>query len=128
LALLASLLLPAQTGLGATEERMLAARERMLERLPEINHLWNRGLTGESSEGFVVSRSTLREAENELIEDENRDRMILYRFIAEETGADHLEVGRKRAELIAAMAKRGLWIQTPSGEWIRTQSRFSTGN
>lgn len=105
--------------LGSSEEEMEAARERILERLPEMENLWNRGLTGESNEGFVAARSSLNRSQIAMIQDENRDRLTLYSYVAARTGADLFAVGRERAILISKMAKNGLWIQEGDGDWKR---------
>jgi len=100
-------------------EAMREAREDILERLPEMDNLWNRGLTGESNEGFVVARSALNRTQISLIQEENRDRAILYSYIGEKTGTDMFSVGRERAIQISQMAKNGLWIQNGKGKWVR---------
>jgi len=98
---------------------MEKARSQMIERLPEIENLWNRGLTGESNEGLVAARSTLTQDQTALIQAENRDRAILYAYVANRAGSDVFTVARERARQIRLMGKDRLWIQTPSGEWIR---------
>ena len=67
---------------------MEAARDRIIERLPEMENLWNRGLTGESNEGFVVARSSLGRTQIELVQAENRDRPLLYRPVWKERCPD----------------------------------------
>ncbi len=108
---------PSEAATGA--EAMREAREAILERLPEMDNLWNRGLTGESNEGFVVARSSLNRTQISLIQEENRDRAILYSHIAEKTETDMFSVGRERAIQISRMAKNGLWIQNEKGKWVR---------
>ena len=98
---------------------MRDARDNILERLPEMDNLWNRGLTGESNEGFVVARSSLNRTQISLIQAENRDRAILYTYVAEKTGSGMFSVGRERAIQISRMTKNGLWIQNEKGNWIR---------
>jgi len=100
-------------------EEMRDARNRILERLPQTENLWNRGLTGENNEGYVTVRSSLRSDQVSLIQSENRDRLILYTYVGEKTGTSHLRVGRERAIEIAKKAKDGLWVQEPNGDWIR---------
>ncbi|MEM0966538.1 MAG: DUF1318 domain-containing protein [Verrucomicrobiota bacterium] len=113
-------LLVVSSSLSATDlESMLEARERIIERLPETENLWNRGLTGESNEGFVAARSSLRRDQITLIEEENRDRSILYEYISNKTGTQMLAVGRERSIMIARMAKNGLWVQALNGDWER---------
>ncbi|MBC2600265.1 DUF1318 domain-containing protein [Puniceicoccus vermicola] len=104
---------------AASAQDMRDARERIIERLPELENLWNRGLTGESNEGYIVARSSLNSTQIGWIQAENRDRVILYSYVAERTGSDLFEVSRERAALIAEMAKGGLWIQDDFGNWKR---------
>ncbi len=104
---------------AVTSDEMEKARDRIIERLPEMGNLWNRGLTGESNEGFVVARSSLRSDQIAMMQNENRDRLILYSYIAEKTGAKLAEVFKVRAKRIAEMAHGGLWVQTPDGHWKR---------
>ncbi|MFP4351759.1 MAG: DUF1318 domain-containing protein [Puniceicoccaceae bacterium] len=118
LLVLCPLLLPPEAA-AANRQAMREAREAILERLPETENLWNRGLTGESNEGFVVARSALSSTQISLIQEENRDRAILYTYVAEKTGTDLFSVGRERAILIGRMAGNGLWIQNEKGRWVR---------
>jgi uncharacterized protein YdbL (DUF1318 family) len=104
---------------AASAEDMRDARERIIERLPEMENLWNRGLTGENNEGYVAARSSLNSEQIRWIQAENRDRMILYNYVAQDTGSDLFRVSRERAIQVAKMAKSGLWIQKDSGDWAR---------
>lgn len=112
-------LLSTAASFAASLEDMRNARDRILERLPEIENLWNRGLTVETNEGFVSARSSLNRTQIQLIQQENRDRSTLYSYIARKTGTDLFQVSRERALQIAEMAKNGLWIQADNGDWKR---------
>tara|TARA_R100000027_G_scaffold27984_1_gene20246 strand:+ start:281 stop:658 length:378 start_codon:yes stop_codon:yes gene_type:complete len=98
---------------------MRDAQNSIIQRLPEIENLWNRGLTGENNEGFVAARSSLNSTQIALIQQENRDRIVLYNFVADKTGSDLFQVSRERAAQVAKMAKKGLWIQKTNGDWVR---------
>jgi len=104
---------------AVSAEEMQEARERIVDRLPETENLWNRGLTGENNEGYVTARSSLNSEQIRLVQAENRDRLLLYTYIASKTGSSHIQIGRIRAEEVAKMAKNGLWIQEPAGNWAR---------
>jgi len=104
---------------STTPETMRDARDRMIERLPDMENLWNRGLTGESNEGFVSARSSLNQTQIGMIQSENRDRALLFSFVAEKTGTDMFLVGRERAIQVYKMAKDRLWVQESDGRWVR---------
>ncbi len=95
---------------------------RSVERLPNIDNLWNRGLTDENNEGYVTARSSLNSTEMAWVQEENRDRQTLYAYIAHKTGAAQTEAGRLRAIQMTEMAKSGLWVQTEAGKWTRKKS------
>jgi len=104
---------------AASAQDMRDARERMIERLPEMENLWNRGLTGENRDGYVTARSSLKSSQIGMIQAENRDRLVLYTYIGEKTGTDHFQVASERAAMVMDMAKSGLWVQKDNGDWIR---------
>ena len=52
-----------------------------------------------------------------MVSDENADRAEVYAAIAAQTGSTTDEVGRLRASKIAAVSKRGVWVQSPDGNW-----------
>jgi len=54
-----------------------------------------------------------------VVADENRDREAVYAFIARETGASAVSVGRARAKQIATNSRPGVWVQDESGAWLK---------
>jgi uncharacterized protein YdbL (DUF1318 family) len=91
-------------------------RARMVQRLAQVDDLKAKGTVGENNRGFLEVRGSGSDAER-LVNDENRDREVVYALIARETGASADSVGRARAKQIAASSKPGVWIQDESGAW-----------
>lgn len=93
-------------------------RQRMVDRLPELDRLKAAGVIGETNVGFVELRTTKMEAA-EVTKAENEDRKVVYAAIARQTGASAYEVARARARQIAAASAAGVWLQNDDGEWYR---------
>lgn len=91
-------------------------RQRMAQRLPQIDELKAAGALGESNRGYLEVREAQGNAAA-LAADENRDREAVYVLIARETGTSAEAVGRARAKQIAAQSKSGVWVQDDSGAW-----------
>jgi uncharacterized protein len=107
-------------GLGAAvvhAEDRGAVLARMEQRLGAIDALKERKLIGENNRGYVEARGTLTASDEKTVSDENSDRRAVYSSIAAETGSTPEQVGRLRAQKIAANTKRGVWIQAPDGQW-----------
>jgi uncharacterized protein YdbL (DUF1318 family) len=92
-------------------------RERMEKRLPAVNALKNRQVVGETNRGFLEVRGGVQADDQQVVAEENSDRRKVYAALAKQTGSTVDEVGRKRAEQVAGIARRGHWIQSPAGEW-----------
>ena len=100
------------------EDPVKAAKARMVKRLDVILDLKQKGIVGENNRGYLTA---LRKGEQfrALIEAENRDRRIIYEYIARTNGVDLETVERLRAKQIRKRALKGHWIQTPDGKWIK---------
>ncbi len=112
----------AAAGFGAASvqaQDLGAVRARMEQRQGSIDALRDRHAVGENNRGFVDPRGPINPDEQRMISDENSDRRAVYVALAEQTRTDPDTVGRKRAQQIAERSKRGVWIQTPTGEWIQ---------
>ena len=101
--------------LGAQEAPALKAR--MEARLPAIDALKTRGIAGENTRGFLDVRGTASLSEQKIISDENGDRREVYGLVGAQTGWEIDAVGRRRAQYLATQTKRGIWVQSPAGEW-----------
>jgi len=95
-----------------------AIKERMRKRLPVITNMKNQGLIGENNRGFLEYRSSDR-PNQQVVNDENADRLTVYQMIAEKTGSTPELVGKQRAVQIAERSPKGHWIQAPEGRWYR---------
>lgn len=114
--LAACLALCALTLTVSAAESAAAIRQRMEQRLPQLDDLKARGAIGENNRGFVEVRAAAGNAAT-LVADENRDREAVYALIAQQTGATAESVGRARAKQIAANARSGVWVQDEGGAW-----------
>ena len=106
-------------GQSASASPASELKERMKERLPKIESLWKADKIGEGNKGFLVARVKLATDEEKLIAAENADRRIVYTAIARSTGETPEKVGVQRAIQIAARAGKGLWLQSPNGDWYK---------
>jgi len=111
---MAAAVLPA-TALAAEADAALKAR--MEKRQPEIRALMNKQQIGENNRGYVEVRGSAAHEVQQVVADENSDRLKLYTALAAETGEKVEEIGRQRAADAALQARRGHWIQDRSGDW-----------
>ena len=98
-------------------EDLGAVRARMEQRLPQIDTLKAQEVLGENNRGFLEERKSGIAGAGSVVADENRDREAVYAFIARETGASAVSVGRARAKQIATNSRPGVWVQDESGAW-----------
>jgi hypothetical protein len=91
-------------------------KEQMAARIPAINALKDQGIVGENNMGFLEYR-TAEKPQNELVNDENRDRNVVYEEIGKSQKAPAKLVGQRRAKMIAESGKASHWYQRPNGEW-----------
>ncbi|MBL9201415.1 MAG: YdbL family protein [Opitutaceae bacterium] len=112
--------LAAGTTAGRAED-LNAVRARITQRLDAVNALKDRLVAGESNQGFLEMRGSASAADQKLIADENTDRRTVYAALAAKTGATPEVVGRQRAQQLAQIARRGVWIQDASGAWRRKE-------
>lgn len=90
-------------------------KNRMLERLPEINQLKESGVIGEKSDGFLGFVSGA--ADTAVVAAENDDRRKVYTAIARQQGVSPDIVGNRRALQISQKAEPGTWLQDSNGTW-----------
>ncbi len=93
-------------------------KERMRKRLPVILKMKSQGLIGENNRGFLEYRSGKR-PNQQVVNNENADRLTVYQMIAKKTGSTPELVGKQRAVQIAKRARKGDWLQAPEGRWYR---------
>lgn len=97
---------------------MAAAQARIQGRQAEVAALKEKGALGENNRGFLELRDAAAGA-GQVVQQENRDREILYGVVAKRTNTSVEDVGRQRAKSIAAASKPGVWLQRESGEWYQ---------
>lgn len=113
------ILLAVGLGLPAVSaQNMDAVRQRMVERLPQIDAQKVAGTLGENNGGYLTVRESSTAA-GALAAAENQDRRLVYAEIARRTGATGEAVGQARARQIVAQSAPGIWLQRPDGEWYR---------
>jgi hypothetical protein len=112
----ACLALCALTLTVSAAESAAVIRQRMEQRLPQIDELKAKGAIGENNRGLLEVREAAAGADL-VVSAENTDRAAVYALIAQQTGATSDSVGKARAKQIAASAKSGVWVQDESGAW-----------
>ena len=98
-----------------------AVKARMSQRLGSVDSLKERKLVGENNRGYLEARGSLTPSEEQVVSSENADRREVYGAIAASTGASMEQVGRQRAQMIASSSKRGVWVQSPDGQWAQKE-------
>ena len=93
-------------------------KERMKNRLPQIVELKKKGIIGEDNLGFLQFVGTVKEKED-IVKDENNDRLKVYEAIAKQQGTSAEAVGKRRAIQIAEKADAGEWLQDEKGLWYQ---------
>lgn len=94
-------------------------KERMKQRRPALEHMWQSGIIGENAKGYVEARGTLAPDQTRTINAENNDRKKVYSSIAQSTKSTPEKVGQQRAAQIAKRAAKGLWLQSAQGNWYK---------
>lgn len=93
-------------------------KQRMLDRIPAINTLKDKGLIGENNKGYLEYRSGSK-PQQQLVSAENKDRKTVYGAIAKSQKVDLGLVGQRRAQQISAKGAKGHWFQKPDGSWYK---------
>jgi len=105
-----------------------ALRKRFEDRLNDINRLKNRGVAGETSEGYIeaLDQRLLGKDERALIDDENKDRKSLYALIAERVDDDKDRrkvpprvVAERNAKRKFENARADEYLKIDEGRWIQ---------
>lgn len=95
---------------------------RMKERYPILTDLKEKGKIGETHLGFVELvdlKSEKDVAIQNIVNDENKDREMLYKIIAEQAGANPKLVGRQNAFRIFQKAGDDEFFKGADGIWHR---------
>jgi len=93
-------------------------KKRMIERLPTIRALKDKGLVGENNKGYLEFVGS-RQENADVVEAENKDRKKVYEAIAKQQGTTVELVGKHRAIQIANKAQAGVLLQDANGKWYK---------
>ena len=96
-------------------------KKNMAERKPKIETLKKAGTVGENKDGYLeaMKDAKLEDADKKLLEDENKDRKVVYAAIAKKEGSTVDKVGELRAKQIRSKANEGDFIQGEDGKWVK---------
>lgn len=117
LAALFALVLSPQVAQAQNDEN--AIKQRILQRVSAVDSLKIEGLVGENNKGLLEQRAMLAPPQTKTMNEENADRKALYAILAKRLGLSVTVVGQGRAESIRKKSASGVWIQEPSGKWIK---------
>ena len=92
-------------------------KERMAGRIPAITSLKDSGVVGENNKGYLEFRAAKKS--EKIVQDENKDRGVVYKAIAKKQGVSSDLVGKRRAKMIAQKGKAGQWFQKIDGSWYK---------
>ena len=107
-------------GLLITDGHASAAeiKQRMIDRLPVIKALKDKGIVGENNQGYLEFIGKKKEKED-VVAAENSDRKQVYEAIAKQQSTTVEVVGKHRAVQIADKAQPGEWLQDANGKWYQ---------
>ena len=96
-------------------------KKNMVERKPKIDALKKAGSIGENKAGYLeaMKDAKLEDADKKLLEDENKDRKVIYAAVAKKEGSTVDHVGEIRAKQIRSKAAEGEFIQGEDGKWVK---------
>ncbi|MBC2606151.1 DUF1318 domain-containing protein [Pelagicoccus albus] len=94
-----------------------AIKQRLIERVAQVDALKLEGKVGENNKGLLEQRAMLKPAETQLMNSENADRRALYTIVGQKLGLTATLVGQGRAEDLRAKSASGVWVQAPDGTW-----------
>ncbi|HIG26483.1 MAG TPA: DUF1318 domain-containing protein [Verrucomicrobiales bacterium] len=95
-------------------------KKRMKANLPKIEVLKKQGRVGENNKGYIEGiDKKLSKKEIELLELENKDRKLIYEYLARKTKTTVLKVTQTRVAQIRKRSAPGLWLQDGKGKWFK---------
>ena len=103
-------------------------KKNMADRKPKIEALKKAGTIGENKAGYLeaMKDAKLEDADKKLLEDENKDRKVVYAAIAKKEGSTVDKVGELRAKQIRSKAAEGEFIQGEDGKWVKAPKPAAT--
>ncbi len=91
---------------------------RMKQRLPVISDLKAKGVVGESNRGYL-GFVTGQKDKADVVAAENKDRKTIYNHIAKQQNVSLELVEKRRAQILTDRTKKGRFIQSDAGAWIK---------
>ena len=86
-------------------------------RYAELTSLEASGVIGENSAGLVVVRNSSGSSAEKIVNEENADRMLIYKAVAAKNGTSVSDVQKLYAERLQKTAPQGTPIESASGSW-----------
>jgi len=101
-------------------DEVVVAIERRKARRPQILLLASQGYIGENENGFldVFDKASLDPGKLAMVEEENKDRLVIFQYVAEKNGASVQETGKVFANRLQKDAAAGTPIEGSTGEWV----------
>jgi hypothetical protein len=108
---------------GAKGDALSDLKARFQERYPKLAVLKKAGTIGETTAGLVelVDPAKSDAAAKELVEAENKDRLELYKILAEKNGTTPEKVAQLDAQRRFERAKPGEWLKGADGQWKKKE-------
>jgi len=103
---------------GSYPSDVQSAIERRKARRQELLALESEGAVGETASGYVVVKKGNAAS---LVEEENRDRRMIYQYVASKNQASVDNTGRVFAKRIHEDAPLGTPLESPDGQWAIKQ-------
>ncbi|PHR27688.1 MAG: hypothetical protein COA36_08420 [Desulfotalea sp.] len=105
--------------LSAQAGHSASIKARMAGRTAAITALKSSGVIGENNKGYLTFRAAKKN--EQLIQNENKDRSTVYTAIARKQGTTANLVGKRRAKMIVQKGKSGQWFQKNDASWYKKQ-------
>ncbi|MDD9304704.1 MAG: YdbL family protein [Desulfobacter sp.] len=93
-------------------------KDRMKQRLPVISSLKNKGIVGETNQGYLAFVSSTVDRQD-VVSAENKDRRAIYQHIAKQQSVSLELVQKRRAKALAERVKPGHYYQNEAGAWVK---------
>jgi uncharacterized protein YdbL (DUF1318 family) len=117
--LITPLLLTVLFAFSSSAQSMDELKARFAERLPQLRALKADGKIGETAAGAVEARITITLADSATLAEENKDRITLYRLIAQRENTTPEVVAQRNAQRNFQRATPGEWLKDLSGNWFQ---------
>lgn len=107
--------------LAAQDADEEAIKQRILQRVEQVDALKLSGAVGENNKGLLEQRAMLKPDQTKLMNEENADRRALYAIVAQRLGITSAVVGQGRAADLRKKSAAGVWLQADNGSWYKKE-------